>query len=170
MVELSNERVEQILHTQTQKTEELKTILRALYTRYMNLFERYFADIDALNDDTVAEMKKDHEETISLIKYYYLDIPLDICVGLSAFDNEYLSKMLGSDWHKYLIDSYQRFTAGIYGGDKSEKSLKAEFRKQSLTAFYAAMDSVFREAFSTSSKTAENMVSGIAGMLFGKKE
>ena len=51
MVELSNERVDQILHEESQKTEELKTILRGVYIRYMRLYERYFDDIDALNDD-----------------------------------------------------------------------------------------------------------------------
>ena len=67
MVELSNERVEQILHKETHKTEELKTILRGVYTRYMRLFEKYFADIDALNDDEIAGLKQYHEETRSLI-------------------------------------------------------------------------------------------------------
>ena len=51
MVELSNERVDLILHEETFKTEELITILRGIYIRYMRLFERYFDDIDTLNDE-----------------------------------------------------------------------------------------------------------------------
>ena len=54
MIELSIERVDQILHQETPKKEELATILRGIYTRYMCLYEKYFADIDALNDDTIA--------------------------------------------------------------------------------------------------------------------
>ena len=44
MVELSNERIEQILHEETMKKEELETILRSIYTRYMRLYEKYFAE------------------------------------------------------------------------------------------------------------------------------
>ena len=84
MVELSNERIEQILKDETKKTEEPATILRAIYTRYMNLFEHYFADINALNDDKIDEFRKYHEETKSLIKYYYMDIPEDVCSGVGA--------------------------------------------------------------------------------------
>ena len=51
MIELSNERVTQILHEETLKTEELTTILRAVYRRYMYLYDTCFKDIDALNDD-----------------------------------------------------------------------------------------------------------------------
>ena len=40
------------------KTEELTTILRGVYTRYMRLFEKYFADIEALNDEEIAKLKK----------------------------------------------------------------------------------------------------------------
>lgn len=40
MVGLSNERIEQILHEETAKKEELQTILRGIYTRYMRLYER----------------------------------------------------------------------------------------------------------------------------------
>lgn len=97
MVELSKERIEQILHEETMKKEELETILRGIYTRYMRLFEKYFADIDALNDDEIAELRKYHEETGSLVKYYYMDIPLDICIGLKEFENKYSVKLLGSE-------------------------------------------------------------------------
>ena len=50
---------------------------------------------------------------------------------------------------------------------KSEKYLKAEFSKDNLDAFYDAMDSVFREGFGTGSKTAEKIVNGLKGLLFG---
>ena len=61
MVELSNERIEQILHQETAKKEELATILRGIYTRYMRLYEKLFADIDALNDEKITELRKYHE-------------------------------------------------------------------------------------------------------------
>ena len=58
MLELSNERIEQILNEETTKTVELATLLRSIYTRYMRLFEGYFADIDALNDTKIAQFRK----------------------------------------------------------------------------------------------------------------
>ena len=109
MVELSKKRIEEILNEETAKTEELPTILRGVYTRYMCLFEKYFADIDALNDEKVAELRKYHEETKSLIKYYYMDIPLDICAGLEAFEKEYCDNLLGTKWHDYLYSYYKDF-------------------------------------------------------------
>ena len=169
MLELSNERVEQILHKETQKTEELKTILRSVYTRYMRLYEKYFDDIDALNDDAIAALRKYHEETISLVKYYYLDIPIDICTGLSVFENKYTAKLLGSDWRKYLSDSYQDFKSESENRNQSEEYLKEKFIEQKLTDFYEAMDSVFREGFDTYSKTAEKVTKGLAGLFFGAK-
>lgn len=87
MVELSNEKIEEILHKETQKTEEKTTILRAVYTRYMRLYENYFDDIEALNDDKIAELRKYHEKTRSFIKYYYMDIPYDICAEIIVFDD-----------------------------------------------------------------------------------
>ena len=39
MIELSNERVEQILHEETVKKEESGTILRSIYIRYVRLYE-----------------------------------------------------------------------------------------------------------------------------------
>ena len=63
MVEFSKERIGQILHEETMKKEETETILRGIYTRYMLLYERYFADIDTLDDDKIAELKKYHEDT-----------------------------------------------------------------------------------------------------------
>ena len=168
MVELSSERVEEILHKETMKTEELTTILRGVYTRYMRLFEKYFADIDALNDEEIAKLKKYHEETISLVKYYYLDISLDIIVGLNEIDEKYCTKLLGPDWHKYLFDDYKEYKAEKKDGNKGEECIKKEYSERSISAFYDVMDYIFRDGFGTSSKTFESVTSGIAGMLFGE--
>ncbi|MBO5551956.1 MAG: hypothetical protein J5966_08355 [Lachnospiraceae bacterium] len=71
----------------------------------MRLYERYFADTDALNDDEVTALKNYNEETISLVKHYYMDIPLDICMYIEEFDNKYNAKLLGPKWHEYLLCS-----------------------------------------------------------------
>ena len=170
MVELNNERIEQILHEETTKKEELETILRSIYNRYMWLYEKYFADIDALNDEKIAELTNYHEETLSLVKYYYMDIPLDICVGIKAFEEEYSANLLGAEWHKYLFDSYAGFKKESANKNKNEDYYKAEFTKKALASFYDSMDYVFREGFGTESKNAENAASGIVGLLFGKEE
>ena len=170
MVELSKVRIGQILHKETTKKEDLETILRSLYTRNMRLNEKYFADIDALNDDEIAELRKYHEETMSLVKYYYMDIPLDICAGIKEFENTYSANLLGPEWHEYLFDSYENFRENSRSKNKGEEYLKAEFAKQALAAFYEAMDYVFREGFGTGSQTAKSVVSGITGLLFGKEK
>ena len=167
MVGLSNERIEQILHEETAKKEELLTILRGIYTRYMRLYERYFADIDALNDDEVTALKNYHEETISLVKHYYMDIPLDICMYIEEFDNKYNAKLLGPKWHEYLFGIYEDFRNE--NEDKGEEYIKAEFKKKALEDFYEAMDYVFREGFDTCSKIVDNTLNGITGLLFGKE-
>ena len=168
MVELSLERIDQIMHGETPKTEESPTILRGIYTRYMRLYENYFADIDALNDDKIAEFRKYSEETRSLLKYYYMDIPLDVCTELLEFDNEYSKNLLGADWHKFLFESYGHYKSLYKEKRKSEECLKAEFTEQILEAFYEAMDNIFREAFGTGSKQAEQVTKGLAGLLFGE--
>ncbi len=109
MVELDNERMKQILHDETAETEDLVTILRGIYTRYMNLYERYFADIEALNDDRIAEFAKYHEETKSLIRYYYMDIPQDICAGISELEEKVSGRLLGREWKMNLFDVYDEF-------------------------------------------------------------
>ncbi len=109
MIELSNERIEQILHEETAKKEELEPILRSIYTRYMCMYEKYFADIDALNDERIAELKYYHDETRSLIKYYYMDIPLDICMEIKELEDEYSANLLGPQWHDYLFGFYEDF-------------------------------------------------------------
>ena len=170
MLELSNERIEKILHEETVKQEELATILRAVYNRYRHLYEKYFADIDALNDDEITKFKNYHEETLSLVKYYYMDIPLDICDLLNEFEDEYSANLLGADWHEFLFDLYKEFKEESEHKDKGEAYLKAEFKKQALAGFYDAMDTVFREGFNTGSQATNSMLSGIKGLLFGKEE
>jgi len=167
MIELSNERVDQILHKETNKTEEPVTILRGIYTRYMRLYERYFADIDALNDDKIAELNKFHEETKSLIKYYYMDIPLDICAALIEFDNRYSAKLLGSDWRRFLFDGFNEFKSD--NADKSEECVKADFEDKILTAFYETMDYIFRDGFGTGSESAKEIKDGLASLFFGEE-
>ena len=170
MIELSKERIEQILHGETTKQEETQTILRGIYTRYMRLYEKYFADIDALDDEMIAAFRTYHEETKSLIKYYYLDIPQDICKCLTVFDNQYTSNLLGPEWRQYLADHIDDFEEKYADTDTGEDSLKAEFAKQTLAAFYDAMDYVFRDGFGTGSQTINDVVSGIAQLLFGKEK
>ena len=133
----------------------------------MRLYERYFADIDALNDDKIVELRDYHEETKSLIKHYYMDIPLDICMTLKEFDAKCSERLLGTDWHEALLDIYKDFKKGIAGRNKSEACLKAEFSKQALEVFYDAMDYIFRDGFNTNSQTAQDALSGLTGLLFG---
>ena len=166
MFELTNERAEQILHGETLQTETLATILRAIYTRYMRLYEKFFADIDTLNDDEIAALRAYNEETKSLIKHYYMDIPLDICWELNEFEEKYSAKLLGPDWHEYLFENYEDFRDDNLGMDKSGECLKAEFAEQNLKAFYYEMDSIFRDGFGTSSQTAETVLEKISGLLF----
>ncbi len=168
MVELSNERIEEILHKETQKPEDLTMILRAIYTRYMHLYEKYFADIDALNDDEIAGMKKYNEETKSLVKYYHMDIPQDICIDLAEFEKSYGDKLLGANWHKYLFNSYDGFKSENECQYKSEKLLKKKYSEQALEGFYEAMDYCLREGFGTASKNAEEAADSITGLLFGE--
>lgn len=110
-----------------------------------------------------------HEETKSLLRYYYMDIPQDICTQIEAFEDEYSDKLLGHEWHKYLSDSYESFKENHKDKNKDDKELKSEFSKQALKCFYAEMDSAFREGFGTESQTTKNLLSGIAGLLFGKE-
>ena len=170
MVELSNERIKQMLEKETKETEDLTTILRAIYTRYMNLYERYFSDLDALNDDKIQEFKKYHEETKSLIKYYYMDIPQDVCAAINEFEEKAGDKLLGREWKKTLYDAYTEFREKYKVKDRSDEYYQEAFKKEALKAFYDAMDSVFRDGFGTGSQTAKDMFDGISGLLFGKKD
>ena len=173
MVELSLERIDQILHKETVKKEELDTILRSIYTRYMYLYENYFADVDALNDEKVAELRKYHEETKSLIKYYYMDIPLDICAAVREYEKKYISYMLRPDWQKHLLKDIKKFEndhEDENDEDEGSEPLKVRYAKQSLSEFYDVMDYVFRDGFGTSSKEAASAMSGIAELIFGKEE
>lgn len=169
MIELSNERIEHLLYEVTEKKIESVMILRSIYTRYMLLYERYFADIDALNDAKIAELREYHEETKSLVKYFYMDIPQDVCMNIKEFEKIYSDNLLGSNWHKYLFDNYEDFTDKNWSISKSEKSLKAEFTKQTLEGFYDAMDYVFRDGFKTGFQLDEKAVSGLGELLFRKE-
>jgi hypothetical protein len=170
MVELSNERIEQMLKDETKKTENLLTILRGIYTRYMNLYERYFADLGELNDDRIAEFGKYHEETQSLIRYYYMDIPQDVCTGIREFEEKVSDRLLGREWKKNLYDTFDEFREKSKVRDRCEDYYKEEFSKQALKAFYEAMENIFRDGFGTASQTVKEALSGISGLLFGKKE
>ncbi len=169
MIELNPERIEKILKEETVKTEELETILRCIYNRYMCLYERYYADIDALNDDMISEMRNNHEETASLVRYYYMDIPQDVCSGIKEFDSRYTDKLLGAQWHDFLAENYKNFKKENRDRNKSEETWKAEFTKKALSDFYEAMDYVFREGFGTGSKTIQDVAGGISKLLFGKE-
>ena len=169
MVELSKERIEQILHEETAKKEDPGTILRSIYTRYMRLYEQLFADIDALDDDKIAVLREYHDETGSLVRYYYMDIPLDICKGIEEFENKYTEGLLGKEWHKNLFGRYKAFREESRNKDKSEEDLKSEFKKQTLTDFYDTMDLIFREGFGTGSETVKGFAGMIKGLLFGKE-
>ena len=168
MVELSNERIDKIMHEETLKTEDLKTLLRAIYTRYMHLFERYFADIDKLNDKKIAEFRKYHEETKSLMKYYYVDIPHDVFLYLSDYDERYVDKLLGTGWKDYLTENFNKFKKNKTKDSDDEKSIKAKFADHCLDDFYESMDDAFRDSFGSHSKTAEGFRGFITTMIFGE--
>ena len=164
MVELSTGRIDQMLHEDTVKKEDLATILRSIYTRYMHLYEDYFSDIDALNDEKIAEFRKYNEETMSLIKYYYLDIPLDICEDIVDFEKEYGVNLLGPGWHKYVFDAYKEYSEDH--DDKKKDEIMKAFKEHALENFYYSMDSIFRESFGTESKNTESAISVIKGLFF----
>ena len=170
MVELSNERVEQILGDETKKTETVITILRGIYTRYMSLYEKYLAGFDELNEEKIAELRKYHEETISLVKYYYMDIPQDVCAGICEFEEKISDKLLGRDWKINLYDLYDEYKRTCKVRNMSEDYYKADFVKKALKEFYGAMESVFRPGFGTDSQMAKDILGGISGLLFGKKD
>ena len=170
MVELSKERIEKIMHEETAKTEELTTILRSIYIRYVRLFEKYMDNIDALNDDEIARLRNYHEETLSLVKNYYLDIPYDICSEIEEFENEYCTEMLGAGWHEYIFGKYKDFRDENNCGKTSEEDLKAEFKEKVLKGFYSVMGYIFRVGFNTESESTTDAVGGIAGLLFGQQD
>jgi len=168
MVELNNERIDEILHKETLKKEEVTTILRGIYTRYMRLFEKYFADVDALTDEAVGEMRSYHEETRSLVKYYYMDIPQDVCTMIREFEHKYSASLLGAGWREYLSDWFEEFSDKNDSEYKTEAAMKEAFRNEALGSFYDAMDYLFRQGFGTGSQTTMDAIKGISGLLFGK--
>ena len=168
MIELSYDQVDQIMHKDTPRSEDLPLILRSIYLRYLHLFETYFADIDALDDDKIIELKKYHEETRSLIKIFYLDIPMDVFYALGSVDEDDVSKMLSTELKQYVFDSFRNFMLENRDESKSKERFKLEFAQKNLTDFYSSMDTVFRGAFGTTSKTTENAVGWIGKLLFGE--
>ena len=168
MIDLSPERMDRILHEETPKKEAPDTVLRSVYIRYMRLYEQYFADIDALTDDRIAELRRYSEETWGLVRCYYMDIPQDVCLRLREFEDACGGRLLGPGWRPFLHDSYASFCQSPGNGDKSAERMKAAFEKEALSSFYDAMDYVFRDGFGTGSRTAETLVSGLTGLLFGK--
>jgi hypothetical protein len=116
----------------------------------------------------IAELNQYQEETRSLVKYYYMDIPQEVCDGLRKFDDKYGDKLLGPDWKKTLSDTYKYFRGKNWS--KSEEWVKAEFRKQAMDAFYKAMGSVFRQGFGSDSKVVERVVDGIKGLFFADSQ
>ena len=167
MIELSKERIEKILNEETAKTVELKTLLRSIYTRYMRMYEKYFSDIDALNDNTISELRKYNEETKSLVRYYYLDIPQDVSEEIKEIESRSVANLLGPKWRKYLSDNFAAFKEEHDDEYRSEKSLKEAFAKQAMEEFYDTMDTVFREGFGTDSQSAKEFTNGLTGLLFG---
>ena len=166
MIELSKERIDEILHKETLKTEDQKTLLRAIYGRYMHLYEDYFSDTDKLNEKKITQLQKYHEETKSLLKYYYMDIPYDVCTALIEFDKQYTDKLLGKDREDFLSGYFNQFKNESRNKNRSEEELKADFAKEKLKNFYEAMDSVFRESFGTDSVTVDKTVNWFKN-LFG---
>ena len=167
MIELSNERIEQMLHDETKKTEALPTLLRCIYTRYMYLFGLYFDNLETLNDDKIAEFKKYHAETQALIRYYYMDIPQDVCSEIREFEEKGTDNLLGREWKKNLYDTYEKFKNENSVWDMSENYYMAEFKKEAVKGFYEAMEKIFRSGFGTESETEKRTLNGLSGLLFG---
>ena len=155
------------MHNETPETEDQKKILRTVYNRYMHLYEEYFSDIDLLADKKIAQLNEYREVTESLVKYYYIDLPYDVCAGLAEFNEKYTDKMLGKGWHGFLSGSYDEFKAQSKNQNKGKEELKAEFAKEKLKAFYESMDYVFREAAGTESKTAEKTAGWFKKLFLG---
>lgn len=170
MLELNNERLDQILHIETPKTEPLPVILRCIYTRYIRLYEQYFADIDALNDKKIAELRKFHEETLALVKYYYMDIPHDICMDIDEFEEKFSDDLLGYNWHEVLFENYEEFRERYEDEfeDVIDSRIKKEYRDLTMKAFYLSMDDIFRDGFGTSSRNASEMLEKLSGLFFEK--
>ena len=132
------------------------------------MYEKYFSDIDALNNDTISELRKYNEETKSLVRYYYLDIPQDIFDGIKEIESRSVANLLGPKWRKYLSDNFAAFKEEHDDEYRSEKSMKAAFAEQALKDFYDTMNFVFREGFGTDSQSAKDFSNGLSGLLFGK--
>ena len=170
MVKLDNERVEQILQNETMKTQPLPTILRGIYTRYINLYEDYIAEIDKLTDDKIDAYKRQNAETQSLIKYYYMDIPQDVCYELNKFEENVADELLGREWKRGIYDAFEEFKENNDAWNKSDDYYMAEFKKALRKELYKAMENIFRDGFGTHSETAKNIFTGISNLLFGSSK
>jgi hypothetical protein len=89
-------------------------------------------------------------------------------MDIKEFENKYCAKLLGSDWHDYILKNFEDFRENSRSRDKSEEHLRAEFTGEALSAFYEVMDYIFREGFGTESRAAKTLVSGIKDLFFGK--
>lgn len=167
MIQLSNERAEQIIQEETKKTQPLPQLLRAIYTRYMNLYEDYIANMFDLTSEKVAEYKKQNDETICLVRYYFMDIPQDVCEGIFDFEEKVGDKLLGPEWKTNLYDAYEEFKDKSDEWDMTEDYYKGAFKKYALKEFYEVMENIFRDGFSTHSERAKNIFSGIKSLIFG---
>ncbi len=167
MIQISNERAEQIIQEETKKTQPLPQLLRAIYTRYMNLYEDYIANIYDLTSEKIAAYKKQNDETIALVRYYYMDIPQDVCAGILVFEEKVGEKLLGPEWKTNLYDAYDEFKDNCNEWDMTEDYYKGAFKKYALKEFYEVMENIFRDGFGSESESSKNIFSGIKSLIFG---
>ena len=99
-----------------------------------------------------------------------MDIPVDICMALDAFEDKDCAKLLGPDWKEFLYDRYVDFKDDSLFSGKSEADLKREFAQKYLDSFYEEMGTVFRTGFGSGSRTAEHLFKGIEQLAFGKED
>ena len=59
----------------------------------------------------------------------------DVLSAIKEFENKYSANLLGPDWHKHLFASYAAFREKNKSRNKTRGNLKAEFEKQTLTAW-----------------------------------
>ena len=170
MVKLDNERVEQILEKETLKTIPLPMLLRCIYNRYLDLYEDYIAEADKLTDEKIDAFKRRNEETQSLIKYYYMDIPEDICYDLNKFEEKIADELLGREWKRVFYDAFDEFKENHDDWNKSDDWYMAEFKKATRKELYKTLDDIFRDGFGTNSETGKNIFSGISNLLFGSSK
>ena len=168
MVELSPERIEEILHKETVKEEDPKTVMRAVYNRYRCVFEQYIDQIFEMNQSKIDEFNKYHQETNSLIKYYFVDIPMDTCAALAKFEHDVMDYMLGPDWQRVILNGFEEFKRKNKNKYRlaNEETWRKKFKEELLSMFYVSMESAFRVSFESGSKAAEGLMDGLSA-IFG---